>query len=98
MRRLSEREFVVAGELDGSTTEQFDASLTEARDVEGVVVVDLSGLTFLDSLGIQCLIRLGMSRSPNGLILRHPTARVARVLALRGLDRASLWTIERTER
>jgi anti-anti-sigma factor len=94
--RVSDREFVVAGELDGSTTDQFDTTLAVAGEADGPVVVDVSGLTFLDSSGVRSLIRLGMAWGPDGLVLRDPPARLIRILEVRGLQRASLWTVEWT--
>jgi anti-anti-sigma factor len=92
--RVTDRVFVVTGELDGSTTGLFDSAVAPARREGEPVVLDLAGVTFVDSSGVRSLIRLALSLVGIGLILRDPSPRVVHILELRGLDAAGLWAIE----
>jgi anti-anti-sigma factor len=92
--RVSDRAFVVTGELDVSTMGVFDAALAAAHDGDGAVVLDLSRVTFIDSSGLRSLIHLGRSLRGGGLILRDPQPRVRHVLEERGLDVMGLWSVE----
>jgi len=92
--RVTDRAFVVTGELDGSTTALFDSVVTPARPEGEPVVLDLAGVTFIDSSGVRSLIRLAQSLEGVGLILRDPSPRVLHLFELRGLDAAGLWAVE----
>jgi anti-anti-sigma factor len=93
IERRSEREFVVSGELERSTVDGFEAVLDGARASTSRLVLDLSHVTFVDSSGVRSLIRLGQALGA-ALVLRDPSPRVRRVLELRGLTAARLWTVE----
>jgi anti-anti-sigma factor len=98
IERVSDQEFILSGELDRSTVDRFEAALdgtrdAGARDAGARVVLDLSRVTFVDSSGVRSLIGLGRSLG-SSLVLRDPSPRVRRVLELRGLAAAGLWTVE----
>ena len=91
--RVSNGAFVVAGELDRSTTARFDSAVADAARAGDAVVLDLSRVTFIDSSGLRSLIRLGQTLQGIGLVLHDPSPKVRRVLEIRGLDDTALWTI-----
>jgi anti-sigma B factor antagonist len=81
----------VSGELDLAArpivTEQVTAAVAEEADIERVVI-DLGGVKFCDSSGLGAL--LDIRRVAEGLgaaiVLRSPSAGVARVLDIAGID------------
>lgn len=60
------------------------------------VAIDLAGVDFFDSTGIGALVRLAEQAEDAGITfaLRNPSARVARVLQIAGLE--DTWPVERT--
>jgi anti-anti-sigma factor len=92
--RVTDRAFVVTGELDESTIGVFNSALAPARGAGGAVILDLSKVTFIDSSGVRSLIGLGLALQDAGLILRDPSPRVRHILDLLGLDAAGLWKVE----
>ncbi|RCV49540.1 STAS domain-containing protein [Marinitenerispora sediminis] len=85
------RPLVVArGELDVATADALTEGITAAVERSGgEVTVDLSGITFCDAAGLGALVRAANRTEPVGarLILRAPTARLARLLDVTGLAR-----------
>ncbi len=92
--RVTDRAYVIAGELDGSTTALFDSAVAPAREAGAAIVLDLAGVTFIDSSGLRSLIGLGLALEGTGLVLRDPSPLVRHILEIRGLDVAGLWTVE----
>jgi anti-sigma B factor antagonist len=80
------------GELDMSSYDDASAALAPLFDEDGDVVLDLAELTFVDSSGIRIFIRLHTAVHERGgrLILRGPTANVARVFAVAGLPQMGI--------
>ena len=79
----------VDGELDLSTAEQLMQALTGALDeFDRPLVLDLAGLRFCDSAGLAVLVKTHNQLGERGhrLVVARPTAAVARVLELSGLD------------
>jgi anti-sigma B factor antagonist len=81
----------LSGELDlmarPVVTEQVTGALVENAGVERVAV-DLGGVKFCDSSGLGALldIRRAAERSGATIVLRAPSAGVARVLDIAGID------------
>lgn len=81
----------VSGELDLAArpivTEQVTAAVAEEADIERVVI-DLGGVKFCDSSGLGALldIRRIAERLGAAIVLRSPSAGVARVLDIAGID------------
>ncbi|HET6834242.1 MAG TPA: STAS domain-containing protein [Acidimicrobiales bacterium] len=81
----------VSGELDLAArpivTEQVTAAVAEEADIERVVI-DLGGVKFCDSSGLGALldIRRVAERLGAAIVLRSPSAGVARVLDIAGID------------
>jgi len=80
------------GELDLSSYDDVSSALAPLFDADGDVVLDLAELTFVDSSGIRIFIRLHTALQERGghLILRGPTANVARVFAVAGLPQMGI--------
>lgn len=80
------------GELDLSSYDEVSAVLTPLFDADGDVILDLAELTFVDSSGIRIFIRLHTALQERGgrLILRGPTANVARVFGVAGLPQMGI--------
>lgn len=74
--------FVVSGELDLGSAEEFHHQVAGALDEEGEVVLDLGGLTFIDSFGLRTIALLARMIDGRGVVLRSPRAEVLRVLEL----------------
>jgi anti-sigma B factor antagonist len=83
------------GELDVGSAPELSACLAALDEVD--VVVDMSGLTFMDSSGISALIEAYKRCSKGGLsfVLRSPSAQVANVLRITGVDQ--VLTVERSD-
>jgi anti-sigma B factor antagonist len=81
----------LAGELDlvarPSVTDRVTAALDGEAEVERVVV-DLGAVKFCDSSGLGALldIRRVAGKSGASIVLRSPSAGVARVLDIAGID------------
>lgn len=75
---------VVRGELDMSNEPELAAAFETARRPEGAVVVDMSGVSFIDSSALRALVRF--HTAGEGLVVRHPSAPVSRLLQLTKLD------------
>lgn len=77
----------LSGELDMWSTDAFAAAMRDAVAAGGAVVLDLSRLSFLDSDGIRSIISVARQLSGRGcLILHNPSAHVAKVLDVVGID------------
>jgi anti-sigma B factor antagonist len=81
----------VSGELDLAArpvvTEQVTAALVDDANIERVVV-DLGGVKFCDSSGLGALLDIRRVADKVGatIVLRSPSAGVARVLDVAGID------------
>ena len=81
----------LSGELDLAArpvvNEQVSAALIENADIDRVVV-DLGGVKFCDSSGLGALldIRRVAEKVGAAIVLRAPSAGVARVLDIAGID------------
>ena len=83
----TEAGLALAGEADLSQARYLEAGLAGVSPDGGRVEVDLSGLTFLDSSGLHALLSGARALGGKGvLVLVHPTAVVARLLALTGVE------------
>jgi anti-sigma B factor antagonist len=83
------------GELDLSSAAKLRKALSELyRDGVNSLILDLSELAFVDSTGLSEFVAALKHCRPRGgeVVLRSPTASIARVLAICGLDR--VFTIE----
>jgi anti-sigma B factor antagonist len=85
----------VSGAIDMQSRE---ALLTAGRAALGrdtpALVLDLADVTFMDSTGIGALVELGhdAEEADTGFVLREPSVRVTRILAMTGLGDA--WPTE----
>jgi anti-sigma B factor antagonist len=76
----------LSGELDLSTYDATAAALSPLFEASGEVTLDLSELSFVDSSGIRLFILLHQALDDRGLlVLRSPSAHVARILEIAGL-------------
>lgn len=85
----------VVGAIDLQTREKLAAAgRTALEGRTSALVLDLAEVSFIDSTGIGTLVELGRDAEDAGaqLVIRHPSARVLRVLEMTGLDDA--WPIE----
>jgi anti-sigma B factor antagonist len=85
----------IGGELGYDTAAQLRSALLQLSQEEaGVLVLDMSAVEFLDSTGISLLVQAKQRFDAEGaaFVLRHPPARVTRVLEVAGL--ADLFAIE----
>src|ERR1700738_4079177 len=85
----------LTGELDMATAPELEACLLalEGKDI----IVDMARLTFMDSSGIRVLL-IAFKRpaaADQTLVLRSPSAQVARTLRMSGVD--EVLTIESTD-
>lgn len=79
----------VDGELDLGSADQLQEVLDPAiTGGEGPVVLDLADLRFCDSAGLAVLVKTHNALSDQGrrLVVASPSAAIARVLELSGLD------------
>ena len=78
----------LAGEADMGSSELRDALTTQLAAKPRLLLVDMSALTFIDSAATQMIIAAHRVARHEGetLALVHPTAPVARVLSLVGVD------------
>jgi anti-sigma B factor antagonist len=77
------------GELDVHTADVLrDAVRAAESGAPGVITVELAGVSFMDSTGLGVLIgALTRARERKGrIVLAAPVPRVARLLALTGMD------------
>jgi anti-anti-sigma factor len=70
----------LAGEFDLLAEEPFAAATSRLDRDPDDVVVDLTDVSFIDSTGVRCLLRLARSVEPSRVVLRRPSAAVARLL------------------
>lgn len=80
---------VVSGELDLASAPRLASALDrQVASGQQDVVVDLSGLAFCDSSGLSVLVDTHRNLRAVGrrLVLRHPSARVQKLLAATKLD------------
>ncbi|HEX2564268.1 MAG TPA: STAS domain-containing protein [Acidimicrobiales bacterium] len=81
----------LSGELDLAArpvvTEQVAGALVENADIQRVAV-DLAGVKFCDSSGLGALLDIRRTAEKSGAttVLRAPSAGVARVLDIAGID------------
>jgi anti-sigma B factor antagonist len=78
------------GELDVASAPQLrDCLHALAADGHVVVVVDAAELDFIDSTGVGALVagHKQLKHEGGALVLKNPSARVVKVLALTGLDK-----------
>jgi anti-anti-sigma factor len=86
----------IEGEVEFATAPRLRATLLElAQRGASPVIIDMAGVSFLDSAGISLLVQAKkrLSAADAELVLRAPTASVARVLEISGV--AELFRIER---
>lgn len=78
----------LAGEADMGSVELRDALATQLAAKPRLLLVDMSALTFIDSAATQMIIAAHRVARHEGeaLALVHPTAPVARVLSMVGID------------
>ena len=79
----------VDGELDLSTADQLQDTLGAAMaEGSGPIVLDLGALRFCDSAGLAVMVKTHNLLAAEGrrLVIASPSAAVARVLELSGLD------------
>jgi len=85
---------VAHGDVDVATAATLSAAVDEAlATLPARLVLDASDVAFLDSTGLSALVR-AYRALPLGcpLVLRRPSPRVAKVLAMTGVD--TLFVIE----
>ena len=91
------RVLCLTGAVDLLSREQLlDQAAKAIADHPAGVVIDLSGVDFFDSTAIGALVRIAEQAEDAGIsfALRNPSARVARVLQIAGLE--DTWDIEHT--
>jgi anti-anti-sigma factor len=78
---------VVEGEIDSAHERRFCQTIIDLLDETDVdqVVVDLSGVTFIASSGVRALLSAQAHAGDRALIIRDPSARAARTLAIAGV-------------
>jgi anti-sigma B factor antagonist len=77
------------GELDLSNAQALDKELERAMQERAErIIIDLSGLQFIDSTGLAALGRIETHYLTERFVLIRAPARVQRVIALTGLERA----------
>jgi ABC-type transporter Mla MlaB component len=64
--------YLVSGELDLGSAEQFRHSMEPALDAAGEVVIDLAEVTFIDSFGLRSIALLARMVGQRGVVLRYP--------------------------
>ena len=74
--------WVVTGEIDMETIDQFDAALRTTLDRDCGAILDMSSVTFMDSTGLSVLLRL--RNEGHAITVRHPSARVRTLLETTG--------------
>jgi anti-sigma B factor antagonist len=94
MRITVERNGTVArialdGEIDVANAESFDQAFREiVGTAPSALAIDLLNVTFIDSTGLHVLTRLATVCREKGIDARiHPSAPVARLLLVTGLDK-----------
>jgi len=78
--------YLVSGELDLGSAEQFRHSMEPALDAAGEVVIDLAEVTFIDSFGLRSIALLARMVGQRGVVLRYPQDPFLRVLELIDLE------------
>jgi anti-anti-sigma factor len=86
----------LSGELDFACYERAVTELAPLFEATHEVWLDLSDLTFVDSSGIRLFIQLQQAVGEHGgLVLRSPTAHVARILDIAGLPEMGVRVVRR---
>jgi anti-anti-sigma factor len=86
----------LGGELDFACYDRAVTELAPLFEATNDVSLDLSDLSFVDSSGIRLFIQLHQAvREHGGLILRSPTAHVARILDIAGLPQMGVRVVRR---
>ncbi|HVD40053.1 MAG TPA: STAS domain-containing protein [Solirubrobacterales bacterium] len=85
------RELRIQGDLDLAVTEQLEDALDSATDCQEIWI-DLSECDFIDSTALAIFVNTYAQMRETGrrLFLYHPSAQVARVLEVTGLNRDGL--------
>jgi anti-anti-sigma factor len=87
--------YVVSGELDLGSAEEFRREVAPALDDAGEVVLDLADLTFIDSFGLRTIALLARMVGDRGVVLRSPRGEVVRVIELTGIGSVPGIRVER---
>jgi anti-anti-sigma factor len=87
--------FMVSGELDLGSAEQFRHGMEPALDARGTVVIDLTEVTFIDSVGLRSIALLARMVAERGVALRYPQDPVLRILELIDIEEIPGIRIER---
>jgi anti-anti-sigma factor len=87
--------YIVSGDLDLGSAEQFRHGMEPALDSRGEVVIDLSEVTFMDSFGLRSVALLARMVGDRGVLLRYPQDPVLRVLELLDIEAIHGIRIER---
>ncbi len=80
--------FVLDGELDPHTSPMLQAQIDEAMGDHGTsVVLDFAGVTFVDSAGLRVIAdtHRRLHDAGGGLVIRHPSGGLVKLLSLTGL-------------
>jgi anti-anti-sigma factor len=81
------RSLRVSGELDIATAPVLAAALDGEIRPGSRLRLDVDDLAFVDAAGLRVLVGVRRTAGPSGrVVLRHPSPRVQRVIALTGLD------------
>ena len=82
--------FFLGGELDMAVVAEFTEAVEPSVESGGAIVLDLAALTFIDSMGAHAIFELSRRLGDRGCLIIHaPRPRVARVLALVGVEKVS---------
>jgi anti-anti-sigma factor len=74
--------FRLIGEFDLASVETFARETEELPPGWGAIVLDLAELTFIDSSGLQAIFHLARRCGDRGVLLRSPSAWVAKVFEI----------------
>ncbi len=83
----------VSGRIDSSNATEFDNKVKECMENGHNLVMDLSGVSYMSSAGLRAIVSAlrECKKKKGDVLLVSPSARVAEVLSLAGLD--SLFTV-----
>jgi anti-anti-sigma factor len=93
--RESRGVYLISGELDLVSAEQFRHWMEPVLDATGEIVLDLAGVTFIDSIGLRSITLLAKKIGDRGIVLRYPQDPVLRVLELLDIEEIPGIRIER---
>jgi anti-anti-sigma factor len=93
--RESRGVYLISGELDLVSAEQFRHMMEPALDATGEIVLDLADVTFIDSIGLRSITLLAKMIGERGIVLRYPRDPVLRVLELIDIEEIPGIRIER---